>query len=964
MTSTVTDATRLADRLKLHPPSRVEEAPATLSFERSRHITLPWLELAGEIRDLQKAELESRRESIGSVRQYLERSWGLGEEAGTRPSSAALKKLLLGGYILDATYVAPTAATDEMDATERERNDLRSTTSHDGFARVGEDQAIKSGLFVRHGTTRKVYLLHLDPETPPRTSFDLRTSAGYTRTWDDVIDIELVVDRNEDANRSAPTVLETIDMRAPFIEQRYRELIVLAKIAVRRRKEASAGITDEGQQSWSPAEFDEAAERLIDAELGLHRIERDLQRLVRQAAEMGYRLYVEQVDGALTVEAPPADQKDVNEDPVLAGKLYRYGERVFSWTPTFPIQTFVGWLFPTLVTRVIKLPPITLTTRSWTPVDTTIDPHVARIDELKSNGLPQSSEPAPKAPVEGDTPAPPPDKDPGPVEIHVCVETEAGYVTEDGLALEQVMLQCSLDEELRQRTSVFIPVYDVSLSGRRLVVSYLAFHRPTAGTTPIAFPELDVVESLTYRTAWERTEVGELVKAVNLAPGERRTITVSRAFEQESTTATTSSSVFDLASTDSSDLSTELERTLRTESELSAKASATVSGKAKWGWGSAEGSATASGETSLKDMSNSIAKSAQKAARSVSEQRREEVSTNSTSRTTVTTSETSEATIENVNKGRTLNLFFHRIYNRFTGQLVLNNLRLNVRSGVELIAGSGIRSQRSYSIHEIEAAIEELSKTPIPMKITDDDQWRFRTSVLRAVSTLVLDEYHVLTESLKWGEGFEASIRELIASVQPTDRLSAPTDDPEQQFRQAAQVFEDQLAPMQATGVPINKTPLLVAASGLYLESHVGTLPATEPYSERMRDAAYERELAEIEQLRADAQRKRTIAQRMPMIDAREGAGNEVVDIATAGSSLSLSFAAPLGDGPWLLEHAGRAFALVGANADGRTEIDYEFADSVPEWVANKDFALLQVLHANTGQPIPMARVLADSLST
>lgn len=60
MTSTVTDATRLAERLKLHPPSRVEEAPATLAFERSRHITLPWLELAGEIADLQKAELGSK----------------------------------------------------------------------------------------------------------------------------------------------------------------------------------------------------------------------------------------------------------------------------------------------------------------------------------------------------------------------------------------------------------------------------------------------------------------------------------------------------------------------------------------------------------------------------------------------------------------------------------------------------------------------------------------------------------------------------------------------------------------------------------------------------------------------------------------------------------------------------------------------------------------------------------------
>jgi hypothetical protein len=415
-------------------------------------------------------------------------------------------------------------------------------------------------------------------------------------------------------------------------------------------------------------------------------------------------------------------------------------------------------------------------------------------------------------------------------------------------------------------------------------------------------------ESLTYRTAWVQTQLGELLNSINLAPDEERKVTITKRFELETTVNRTSTSIFDISRAETSDLATEMEKQTRQEQESSKSLQFSTKASGSFGPFSAEASASGGTNSSLKDMSQAISKVAKKAAKSVSSQNREEVSSTTTSRTTISNTDETVATIRNINQGRSLNLMFYRLYNKYSGGLFLEGLSFNVIPSVEVIAGSGVHTSKSYSLEELPRLIAEFKASQLPFAIKDED--RYTEQLLKSIEALLITEYSVgieadvlaTTDNIaaartpveQQEEATSVSVARLSFSSSQMHRIGlqaglADVDSKlaklSEDLRQAVIYSEDPIAPQE----------LLVAAPGLYLDAAVGVQPSTEPYSERMREQTVALKMAEVALTRADANYREALAHNLVRNDENLIIGVTPQDRKT----LTLTLKFPLAVGRW-----------------------------------------------------------------
>lgn len=512
------------------------------------------------------------------------------------------------------------------------------------------------------------------------------------------------------------------------------------------------------------------------------------------------------------------------------------------------------------------------------------------------------------------------------------------------------MDRCKYDEVFRRSCVVMLPVYEDSLAGYRFKAKYVVYKRPLPGLVANILPRLSLEESLSYRTAWVETQLGELLNSINLAPDEERKVTITKRFEQDTTVTRTTTSIFDISRSETSDLATEMENQARREQESSK--SLQFSTKASGGWGAFNTEASASGgaSSSLKDMSQSISKVARKAAKSVSSQNREEVSTTSTARTTISHTDETVATIRNINQGRSLNLMFYRLYNKYKGGLYLEGLRFHVIRSVEVIAGSGVHESKTYTLEELPDMIAEFKASQLPFAIKDDEAYTNRlidtieTLLRREYATDRDDEARTLGTLQAATSSAPVEPREQAASVSVA-RLSFPPSQASQVTSQAgpanasarpatlsAKAIQKKGAnPARAdsriaklseilhrvvihSDEPIAPQELLVAAPGLYLDAVVGAQPSTEPYSERMREQTVALKMAEVALTQADARYRESLAQHL-----LRDSGNWIVHVMPDGTHNSLLFVLryPLAAGKWDFVLDGKNVCQVPANQLG-----------------------------------------------
>jgi hypothetical protein len=218
---------------------------------------------------------------------------------------------------------------------------------------------------------------------------------------------------------------------------------------------------------------------------------------------------------------------------------------------------------------------------------------------------------------------------------------------------------------------------------------------------------LYLVETLRLTSVLGDYGAGRIVKTFSLLPGEATKISV-KTFRQTESTRKAASSVLDsLTQESASDLESSVasEQSDQQSFEESQAYYAEVSGKAKWGWGSAEGKAGVKGSSNatrheaVKNLSNATQKHSSKASA------KRDVEINTSYEVTEKAGEevSIERTIQNINLSRTLNFVFRQMNQEFITLLHLTDVRIG------FFNGDG-KSRREVPLSGLEGLLEEVVK--------------------------------------------------------------------------------------------------------------------------------------------------------------------------------------------------------------------------------------------------------------
>lgn len=886
----------LAPFLSVRPPNddpdidrqALSKAPPVLSFQRKREVDLPWRKM------FQGVEIGTGP-SLAGVRRSFERGWPL----PARPTDADHARLVEAGWI---RHIAAKPGEDRSAIAPVHRVGI------DEEKREAKAVVVTEGIVLRHATGR-LYLVIAAGD--PLTLDPFKTRDGYLGAWTQGIEgVELVFAAPEEA-KTLHTGFAEVDLRPAVIQRKFVELLEERKLADR----IGAHVEDLTESvvkrivatRFESGEVDAAHNRLLQIKVNRFDIERRIDRLVGAAAALGYYLFK---DGG-TFQFPDKSRT------VAPGQIYTKFKRTAFWstshTRTESYRQRVLFWHETRERTVTETRQHSEVVADYQIVDTSVDLAGLRADAYRNAGM----------------------------AVHICARGPHGFVSqEDGQPLRAIMQRCEIDESVRRRSVVFLPVYEERLTGERALVKYSIFERPLPGLLAVDLPRLSVVEQLSYRTVWRSMQLGELISSINLAPGETRTVTVSKEFRKETTVSRSSTSIFEINESESNDLATEMENQVSQESETAAYVDTDVTVKGSFVV-SAEANVKAGMSQSMNQASQAISRVAKKAAHAINRQQREEVTSASSSKTSVTTRDQTTATLRNINDGRSLNLMFYRVYNRHDSGLFLDDLKLDVIPGVEVIAGSGVHESVTVPLPDLDRLVAELDVSQLPFQLGEADTHRYHQRVIESIESLLDTEYASsdrARQPANRSSGRESDDSPLSVGLlrlpprgdaQPSRMGTAEASEIEDLERRLKERKAEQKAILEAEigfkkalltmrdrfarkGIlseePRGEQSLLIASGGLYLDSLVGAQPSTEPYSEAMREQDVRMREAEVFARESDGIFQRAQASRL--VSARHASdGNGLLGMMPSRdlTRLTLATRAPLGAGQWRLYLDGAA---------------------------------------------------------
>jgi hypothetical protein len=340
--------------------------------------------------------------------------------------------------------------------------------------------------------------------------------------------------------------------------------------------------------------------------------------------------------------------------------------------------------------------------------------------------------------------------------------------------------------------------------------------------------------------------------------------------------------------------------------------------------------------------------------------------------------------IRNINQGRSLNLMFYRLYNKYEGGLFLEGLRFDVIPSVEVIAGSGVHESRSYSLEELPRLVAEFKAARLPFAIKDEETYTDR--LLKSIETLLFTEYAVdrgadaLVTTFKVGAARKRAKPRAEATSLSVARLSFPPPEAHrtmlaqssvklQQTKMVAGIAEEdsklkELSERLRRAVvhsdkPIAPQELLVAAPGLYLDAVVGAQPSTEPYSEQMRAQEVRMRAAEVSVKESEGAYQRAMAMSLTQMRPTDG-GNCLTGVLPGPDQkgLTLSLRMPLLPGDWHLQVDGKEKEKVETTDVGGHIIAFSW-NKRQEWLNPENLlSRISLVNKNSGDTIvyPISR--------
>ncbi|MDN4475130.1 hypothetical protein QQX09_04565 [Demequina sp. SYSU T00192] len=368
-------------------------------------------------------------------------------------------------------------------------------------------------------------------------------------------------------------------------------------------------------------------------------------------------------------------------------------------------------------------------------------------------------------------------------------------------------------------------------AGERLVVSTNVNGTPTVSTAPVPpapRPGLYLVETLRLSTYLGSYGAGRVINTMTLLPGESTRISVSTFRESEEKRSRSSSvldSVTDEAATDLSQ-SIQSEQSNQSAFAESTEYYADVSGKASWGWGSAEakagvkGSTNAARQEATKNLSNATEKHASKASakREVAVDTAYEATSKSGEQTSI------EREISNVNVSRTLNFVFRQMNQEFVTVTHLTDLRVAYFDGFH-------ESRREVPLADLEALLDDV--------IVDADR--------QAVRQMILDE---LDEVLDW-QGRAVSVVEEV----PVPGSAATIRRFKERTEEVPIGGHDDAPRQDVRGVVLGVDTNVMRTDGVIVESLLGEGVALDGYAAELQSIEVARRRAEADLLAARAAR-------------------------------------------------------------------------------------------------------------
>ncbi|MEQ9165462.1 MAG: hypothetical protein RLO12_04345, partial [Fulvivirga sp.] len=432
-------------------------------------------------------------------------------------------------------------------------------------------------------------------------------------------------------------------------------------------------------------------------------------------------------------------------------------------------------------------------------------------------------------------------------DLHLAIKTKEQFVNEEGTPISDILRMCEESESKRVNTVIVIPEYDNVITNKSYFVGAYFYHNPLPGMVPVKYPNVGLMEELSYRMIWMGTELGQLVSSINLAPGETRTITAVSKFTQTTSQTASFKTINDLNTSESFDLSTEFQKEASKELKRNNSFSASASGSGSYGPFSAKASASGSRSSSLNTFQKEMNRIAKKVTRSINTRISQEVSSTISDTTEVSQENTKTMQITNVNQGSTLNLMFYQVNNRFQGGLYLNELELLVGGTKELIAGSRIFETTQFKLHELEDAFKLLHPKNLPGTVKGkpgyNDYW---VQLLIALAKELRNEYSMEVPDPDGSES--ARLLNFQGEMEQLPLTMSNVGSAEDYFKELVNILKKR--DLDDT-IGLGREKMSIASGALYADSFVGINPSTELYSEQMRELEMSRIKSEIESTNA-----------------------------------------------------------------------------------------------------------------
>ena len=875
------EATSFKNNLVLHPPTAPEFAPSMIQLQRDRDVELPWLDVLQEAhRTLAMGVPEKNREAPhfknryerNPIKQYFEAHW-LQHKAVEYQKKIITKMEKQNPAVLgdedseeSSEAIKPIIDTDFMMAHF-------SGTYYDdsGSGRDVRFKPFTNKLCVKHSQSERIYVLLDDKNNPFIFPYEssLDGDERYEKVWDLTFSICHVLPSNED-NEDKEKTQESYKTTLPRVEMvnavpnnirfEFNRLEALKDLASSLSDSTKLkNLIDQDVNEWwnNPDLFDEGKEKYIK----FKSLSEDIKILKSQLAQIAqeHGLYLCLKDRKF--EFPPGalvDGKEVTEDGLKEGSLYQVYDAQVRWTIKTPRSRTVvsyGRSRRRRVRRVAwtEVQPHSKTMKAYRKVSFGSDPIDDKISDLRDIGK----------------------------KVFIVNRTKFGYKTEEGESLADVMEACEASEKMRLQTVIAIKEYETLVTDQPRVLGASFYLNPLPSMFTEQFPQLALREDLSYTLQWNGCELGQLLESIPLAPGEERTVSVSVKSSAEKSYSSESSSSASYSNSQSSDFTMEFQNEVGREFTKTKTKTSSVSASGSFGGFGAKASTKSTKTSTLKNFSKSMQKVARKAARKVSANTKVTTTVKSSQKIATESSKTVNYTVSNINAGTTLNIMLYQINNRFKGGLFLDDVKLVVTGGRELLANTGIYEEQEFELDKLADAIEEFHPDKLPIEISGKEEM-YRTywsTLLKRLIEVFEHEYNVtstsknkkeiikenqntstglmsfspgrLLPSLLRGSDYAKKEADLKSSGDLKSWISNAIDE-DVPITDLFYAVEEILESATIRPDALIADSIVVASQGIYADSLLGAAKATEPYSESMRKLELSEKQASIKNLESN----------------------------------------------------------------------------------------------------------------